>query len=324
MEKGLFLGIDTSNYKTSMAVVDQDGTILSNHQRYLDVKLGERGLRQSEALFQHVNRLPEMTELVFQEIDNIPREVIRAVSVSTRPRPVEGSYMPVFLAGIQEARAIGSALRIPVYEFSHQEGHIEAVRFGTPLQDESRFVSFHFSGGTTEAILVEEEGDGTRYTICGGSRDISYGQLLDRVGVALGMSFPSGEEMDQIAVHAERAPSLLPKIRVNSCWTNLSGIESACQRACSSRDPRELITDLFQRITDSISEMTRQIAEEFNVHRFLFAGGVSSSEFVRSHLIIKDPYYFGKPELSTDNAAGIALLGRKRYGTETDHGHTTE
>ena len=162
-----FLGIDTSNYKTSVALVDEDGEILANHQRFLTVKEGERGLRQSDAVFQHVNRLPEMMEQLFRKPGGFDGREIAAVSVSERPRPVEGSYMPVFMAGLAVARSTAAALGVPLYRVSHQEGHIEAVRHGTPLERSKRFISFHFSGGTTEAILVEERARGGT-----GSRDI--------------------------------------------------------------------------------------------------------------------------------------------------------
>ena len=91
--KRLSLGIDTSNYKTSVAVVDCSGRVLFNHQEYLDVKKGERGLRQSEAFFQHVQKLPDAIQKALS--DFAIRDNIGAVSFSTRPRPIEGSYMPV-------------------------------------------------------------------------------------------------------------------------------------------------------------------------------------------------------------------------------------
>ena len=100
----LSLGIDTSNYKTSVAVVDCSGKVLFNHQEYLEVKKGERGLRQSEAFFQHVQRLPDAIQKALS--DFAIRENIGAVSFSTRPRPIEGSYMPVLRQAPDTARRL--------------------------------------------------------------------------------------------------------------------------------------------------------------------------------------------------------------------------
>lgn len=318
MSEQLFLGFDTSNYKTSVAICGQDGRILANLRRFLNVKLGQRGLRQSEALFQHVCNLPELTE----EVREICRDgKIAAVACSSRPRPVEGSYMPVFLSGQGAARQTAALMDVPYYEFSHQEGHIEAVRFRTPLEYTDRFVSFHFSGGTTEAILVE----GQKYTIVGGSWDISFGQLLDRVGVSLGMEFPCGAEMDAIACSSESTEVLkLPKVRAKGGWIHLSGIETHCQRILEKTDREVLIQALFQEITSAIRDMTEQIARKHHVSDFLFAGGVSASEYVRKNLELPYRIIFGDPELSSDNAVGIALLCRKRYLHESNHSLTTE
>ena len=188
MSRLLSLGIDTSNYKTSVAVVDAEGNILYNHQKLLEVKSGERGLRQSEALFQHVQRLPGVIEEALQS-EGI-RTRIGSVSVSSRPRPVDGSYMPVFTAGMGYARAVAAALDVPLQEFSHQEGHIEAVKHYSEMAELDKLICFHFSGGTTEAVLVDKH-DGI-FEIVGGSRDLAYGQVLDRLGVALGHAFPCG------------------------------------------------------------------------------------------------------------------------------------
>ena len=348
-EDKLSLGIDTSNYKTSVAVVDRDGKILFNHQEFLDVKHGERGLRQSDAFFQHVNRLPEPLESALAEY----REQIGIVAVSTRPRPVEGSYMPVFMAGYGYAKAVAAALGVDVKEFSHQEGHIEAVKHYSALKDsKSPLICFHFSGGTTEALFVGEDGS---IEIVGGSKDIAYGQVLDRVGVALGFDFPCGQALDEIACkhfgHIAGCEndgecknqgtktiknSTLTKVKVNDCYVNLSGIDTQARRYLeglgnaefdSASKPRiasednlgekeiALIIELFQRLGESILTMSTQLAKKYEIKDFIYAGGVSSSKFIRKYLTENMPgsyrIVFGEPALSSDNAVGIALLGGK-------------
>lgn len=306
------LGIDTSNYKTSVAIVDQQGQIICNIQKFLEVKKGERGLRQSAALFQHVNNLPELIEEAFHHLPSEMR--IGCVAVSSKPRPVEGSYMPVFNAGVSSARSIAAALGVPCYTFSHQEGHIEAVKFYSDLKDAEEFISFHFSGGTTEALLVK---DG-EISIVGGSKDLAFGQVLDRVGVAMGMNFPCGEEMDNLAQNfdgkVKKAENLLPKIKCQDGYINLSGIETKCQRTIGTVSDEALIAMLFQRIGEGISSMTKQLGETYQLRDILYAGGVSSSKTIRKSLAaaLSDFHIcFGDAALSTDNAVGVALLGRR-------------
>ncbi len=315
----LSLGIDTSNYKTSVALTDQSGEILSNLQQYLTVKKGERGLRQSAALFQHVQNLPHLLEETFETLAKLRREEeaeIACISVSEKPRPVDGSYMPCFLTGLSTAKSIAAALGVPCYTFSHQEGHIEAARWRSPLAEANRFISFHFSGGTTEALLVSEDG----ISIVGGSKDLAFGQVLDRVGVALGMEFPCGQSLDEIAVAAQAADgqvkdNFLPKIKCEEGYINLSGIETRCQRSLTETAPEVLIPMLFQRISEAICDMSLYLVKTYQTDSILFAGGVSASSLIRKNLetkLSKMQIHFGEPALCTDNAAGIALLGGKK------------
>lgn len=315
MKKPLALGIDTSNYKTSIAVTDSRGNILVDERKFLKVKEGERGLRQSEAFFQHINVLPELLESVLKD-ENL-RKNIGVVAVSTKPRPIENSYMPVFLAGSQMAKIISESLAVSYYEFSHQEGHLEAVKFYSKFKKEEKLISFHFSGGTTEAILD----DNKSFSIIGGSKDISYGQVLDRLGVALGMKFPAGAEMDEIAMRNVMSikkglpEQILSKIKVQDGWVNLSGIETQCQRALSNIDKDSLITMVFYRIGESILSIMKNLAQNHQIKKFIFAGGVSDSKFIREYLKnnISDnfDYCFSEGNLSSDNGIGISLLGGK-------------
>ena len=176
MKNKAVIGIDTSNYTTSCAAVSDDGKIISDRRKLLSVKEGQRGLRQQEALFQHVSNLPDLVHDLMKDIEGYD---VEAVSCSVRPRPVEGSYMPVFNAGKSFAEVISDTLKCPVITFSHQEGHVEAARYETVLQDEDDMVFFHLSGGTTEAVSLPG------YDLVGRTLDISFGQFIDRIGVAM-------------------------------------------------------------------------------------------------------------------------------------------
>ena len=319
--RDLILGIDTSNYTTSAALVSLDGSIVKDERKLLDVKRGERGLRQQEALFQHIRNMPAIFCGIFDGPDTLGRIV--AVSVSVRPRPVEGSYMPVFTAGESYAESLAVALGVPLYRFSHQEGHIAAAAHGTKLENADRFIMFHLSGGTTEAVLCEAQGDGRSYTIIGGTKDISFGQLIDRTGVALGYGFPAGRELDVLAYAAsesDRESVKLPKIKVTDGYINLSGIETAVLREIENgASTRQVAKTLFDRTADAITKMALDLSVMYGTESVLLAGGVSASRYIRDKINETAPFIvFGDPALSSDNAVGTALLGRMKYGIETD------
>lgn len=306
--KKTYLGIDTSNYRTSVALVDEGGSVLYSHRELLEVPQGKRGLRQSEAFFQHVQRLPEAVAPAMEY-----RDSIAGIGVSTRPRPREGSYMPCFTAGTACARELASALNVPLTETSHQEGHIMAVKFNSELKESDDPVFFHFSGGTTEAVLGNE--------IIGGTKDLAYGQVLDRIGVRLGYGFPAGEVLDKMALSASGRTNLLKPIKNDECHINLSGIETQAQRVLdrAQKDEKfvtaDFIRELMDRLADSIMGMVTVISREYGKRDFIFAGGVSSSAYIRKRLSEELPgdirAVFGSPELSGDNAVGTALIAMK-------------
>lgn len=349
-DKAYVLGIDTSNYKTSAALVSIDGSIRADSRKLLNVKKGERGLRQSEALFQHVENLPGVLENVYAELEKQraadPAAHIAAVCVSTRPRPVPGSYMPCFNAGRTVAQSIAGALNVPCFETSHQEGHIAAIAGSVASAAASanglpqEFLSLHLSGGTCELLSVSErlqEKGAYDIEIVGGSKDISFGQVIDRVGVTLGMEFPAGEYMDEIAVkeaavrgRSSRYEPCLTGVKVSDAFFNLSGLETQAQlvaekitqRLIDTEDVSEhadnsaIILELFDRIVTCIEKMTVQGIGKTGLKTVLFAGGVSSSRYISKRLIdFADDrgYYFifGDQKLSSDNAVGVARIGAR-------------
>ena len=252
--KNYVLGIDTSNYTTSVAVVREDGEIIHDLRKALIVKQGEKGLRQSDALFQHVEALPELIEKAVRGTGIY----FKAVAVSARPRPVDSSYMPVFKAGENFAMVISHALNIPVFTFSHQEGHIEAVKAYSSLKDKERFLCYHLSGGTCELLKI----DGNTTDIIGGTKDISFGQVLDRLGVLLGMDFPCGAEFDQIALNAVGQSNILKDIHLDGLQINLSGLETQASKIIKSgpaiSERGALIKEIFNKIGNSLITLTEK------------------------------------------------------------------
>ena len=328
-KRNCVIGIDTSNYTTSVAVTDDRGAIVKDMRKMLDVRPGERGLRQQEALFQHIDNLPCLIEDALEGID---RESICLVSYSERPRPVEGSYMPVFKAGITAARTLSAALDVPCRGFSHQEGHIESVRHGGPLADTDRFLCWHLSGGTCELLAVNcINGLPSDIRIVGGTKDISFGQLLDRTGVALGIGFPCGKALDDIASGAEGKNSdfgFLTKIKCcdNGSYFNVTGTETQMMKYIETGGygpekmiPADAVYELFSVICSCLFRATKEAAAREDIKDVLFSGGVSSSRTVKKilgEMCGQEPdcgldICFGDPALSSDNAVGTAFLGGK-------------
>ncbi len=310
----LILSIDTSNYTTSVAITDKEKNIVFDRRIALKVKQGERGLRQSDALFQHMENLPGLLEEAFADNND---GSIAAIAVSDKPRPISDSYMPVFRAGLSFGRTLAAGLSVPFFTFSHQEGHIAAASLCSDIKPDETILAFHLSGGTCELLLVSLlEG---KIEKLGGTKDISFGQVLDRLGVAMGLSFPAGKEMDQMANTFPLQKSLLKPIPFDALSVNLSGIETQALRLLENKTQENaaLCTAVFIEISNCLSRWTQKATSETGIDKVLFSGGVSASAYIRNAIRkqLADSsidLVFGKETLASDNAVGIALLGGDR------------
>ena len=319
----LFLGIDTSNYTTSAALCDGDGRIVVNLKRLLPVAEGERGLRQSDALFAHSKNLP----IIMGELDsfleeNYPNRKVLSVGYSATPRDVEGSYMPCFLAGVASAASIRTVTGSKSYAFSHQAGHIAAALYSAGrldlLDDEEAFAAFHVSGGTTDILLVRPNGEGFSIEQIGGSADINAGQAIDRTGVLMGLKFPCGREMESICNQSVYDKSKT-RISVKGLECNLSGLENLASKLYSEcGDKGKVSAYCFDFIGDTLVRLTENLREQFKDIPIIYAGGVMSNGRIKEMLSAFDNVYFSAPEFSSDNAAGVALLGRRKYISENN------
>ena len=310
-----FVGFDTSNYTTSVAVCTAEGRIVANLKLPLPVKNGERGLRQSDAVFEHVRNLPALMEKL-QEVLSGGDYTPVAVGVSVKPRDVEGSYMPCFLSGKVAASAFAAARNLPIYEFSHQNGHIMAALYScgrTDLLSSERFVAFHVSGGTTEALLVEPKDGAFSVTLVGETDDINAGQAIDRVGVAMGLAFPCGKEMEALAKSYEGKIYRHP-ICVRNGKCSLSGAENIALRLYrETGDPAAASAFVFDFIGKTLYAMAQAVEEQYGKLPTIFAGGVMSNRLMRARLAERFDASFAEPEFSADNAAGIAYLCYRNY-----------
>lgn len=303
-----FLGIDTSNYTTSVAITDESGNILAEERKLLEVKKGARGLRQSDALFLHTKNLPEL----FDKIDFSSFNIC-AVGASYAPRNVEGSYMPVFLGGLGAGKIVSQTLGVPFYEFSHQEGHIKAGIYSTGISCDD-FYSIHMSGGTTEILSVKRENARFDAEIVGKTLDISAGQLIDRVGVKLGFCFPCGKALDEIC--AKTTSLKTPSVCVKGSEINFSGTETHFLRMIeSSVNPSEIAYLTFSAIADALLKAIESVFKTHGRKKVLFVGGVASNSLIKEKITgkLSDDAYFCSPLYSTDNAVGISLMTGEIY-----------
>ena len=308
----LYLGIDTSNYTTSLALCS-GGNIVKSVRKLLPVKGGEKGLRQSDAVFLHTKALPELANELFS-CSEYNKQQLCAVGVSVSPRDEQGSYMPCFLAGISFASAISEALCLPLYRFSHQAGHIRAGIYSCQNKDAfcEDFISFHVSGGTTEALLVKPKRAYYECTIIGGTNDASAGQIVDRAGVLSGLQFPCGKELDLLSRQADK--KIPPQISMNGTYFSLSGLQNKFEKFISDGESvNNASRFIFESLAKALEKCTEKIRAEYGNLPVLYAGGVISNLVIREHLSTLENVHFASPELSSDNACGTALLCEDRF-----------
>ena len=297
------IGIDTSNYTTSIACFDGVGGV--NCSKLLPVKQGELGLRQSDAVFAHIKSLPELSGRLFSDTE-VPK--ITAVGVSTRPRAVEGSYMPCFMVGYSHAKLLSDTLGVPLVEVSHQQGHVAASLWSAghlELMQEPH-LAWHLSGGTTELLLVEPDGRNVKCTKIGGTTEISAGQLIDRTGQLLQLPFPSGKHIDALSKEASMKETF--QVKCPGMEFSLSGVQNKVQQFHEKNGiPAETAAYALRCVAVAVFRATQNALKAYPGMRVVFSGGVASNSMLREVISPLDPI-FSQPQYSTDNAMGVAVL----------------
>ena len=300
------IGIDTSNYTTSIAFFDGIGG--ENCSKLLPVKQGELGLRQSDAVFAHIKSLPELSGRLFS---HVRKDEITAVGVSTRPRAVEGSYMPCFMVGYSHAKMLSDLLDVPMVEVSHQQGHVAASLWSADaleLMDEPH-LAWHLSGGTTELLLVEPQGKNVVCTKIGGTTDISAGQLIDRTGQLLELPFPSGKHLDTLSKEAILSDNF--KVKCSDMAFSLSGVQNKVQQFHVQHGaPAETAAYALRCVSKAVYVATEQARKAYPGLSVVFSGGVASNSLLREVVAPLQPI-FAQPQFSTDNAMGVAVLAHR-------------
>ena len=300
------IGFDTSNYTTSIAWFDGVNGI--NCSKLLPVKQGELGLRQSDAVFAHIKGLPELSGRLFSDIGNTD---ITAVGVSTRPRAVDGSYMPCFMVGYSHAKLLSDQLCVPLVEVSHQQGHVAASLWSAnrlELMDRPH-LAWHLSGGTTELLLIEPDGKNVRCTKIGGTTDISAGQLIDRTGQLLGLPFPSGKHLDALSQTAVLKETF--SVKCPATEFSLSGVQNKVQQFYDrTANPAETAAFCLRCVAQAVLKATENAMKAYPGLDVVFSGGVASNALLREKIAPLSPV-FSEPKYSTDNAMGVAVLAHR-------------
>ncbi len=299
-----FLGFDTSNYTTSVAIFSEGEVI--HFKRLLPVKEGERGIRQSDAVFHHTKAYAQLLDDVLSQYSGN----ISAVGASVTPTTQSGSYMPCFLVGENAARTVATALRVPFYCFSHQQGHIAAALYSSKRTDllEKSFLAFHISGGTTDLVLCEPDSDSIiKVTPVSCSADLKAGQAVDRIGVKMGIPFPAGAGLEKLAQESQKQYKNRIKLKDGKC--SLSGLENKCLKMLETGETKEdTARFLLDYIADTVTAMTENALKIYGNLPVVFAGGVMSNKIIKDIITSRFDASFAEPEFSCDNAAGIAFL----------------
>ncbi len=300
------LGIDTSNYTTSVAIYDDETNSIISRKKLLPVKSGEKGIRQSDAVFHHTVQLPQL----ITDLTSDFKGEISSVGVSVKPCNEDGSYMPCFLTGVSVAESLSSFMQIPLYKFSHQDGHIAAALYSADKLAliDSEFFAFHISGGTSQALLVKPDENYFETELISDSLDLKAGQAIDRTGIMLGLDFPCGPELEKLALNSE---STLKKEKVfrRDGKFSLSGVENKCKKmfedGCRAED---IAFFCINYIRSALSDTVDEIISKYGKLPLVFSGGVMSNSIIRNDFKNRYNAYFAEPQYSSDNACGIAIL----------------
>lgn len=310
------LGIDTSNYTTSVSAFDGENMLY--RKKLLPVKEGEKGIRQSDAVFHHTLQLPELLSDLCSEISSD----ISAVGVSVKPSNQEGSYMPCFLAGISVAKSLSSALKIPLYEFSHQDGHIAAALYSSKKTDliGEKFIAFHISGGTSQGVLVTPNKNYFSTQLLCDSLDLKAGQAIDRIGIELRLKFPCGPELEKLAIKSNKNFDNI-KVFHRDLSFSLSGVENKCKQMLENKEsPCDIALYCIKYIESAISDTCDLLLKQYGNLPLVFSGGVMSNSIIRKDFEKKYGSYFAEPAFSSDNACGIAYLTHRMHNKQLHNG----
>ncbi len=301
------LGVETSCDETSAAVVQGGRKILASvvHSQ-LKAHAPFRGVVPEIAGRAHVLKMNEVIERVFVQAPG----KVDAIAVTVGPGLV-GSL----LIGKMTAEALGWIWSVPVIGVHHLEAHVFSAMLNHPKLNPP-FMGLVVSGGHTDLILVEDFG---RYTVLGRTRDDAAGESFDKVANLLGIGYPGGPMVDQLARLGNPKAVPFPRPHLHGSWDfSFSGLKTAVLYYLNESKNRASVQDVCASFQSSVVEVlvekTLRAAKKFGLKSIAVGGGVSANSALRAQFLVrakqeKRKVYFPDPVLSTDNAAMIASLG---------------
>lgn len=226
--------------------------------------------------------------------------------------------MPVFEVGKNFAKTMAAIFDCEMLETTHQENHIAASLYGCGKEDLERFISVHMSGGTMEILLTEKCNKGYKTEIVGGTKDISFGQLIDRVGVKMGYDFPAGKYVDENALLCKEDVMSGLKTSVKDGYMNISGLENQVYKLMEEKDKYYVSKAVMNAAIKSLEKALRFVCDKYDIEDVVFVGGVASSKYISERLTKKLQRnninsFFTDGAYSSDNACGCAIIGLDNF-----------
>lgn len=305
------MGIESSCDETSVAIVKNGREILSNVINS-QIKIHELygGVVPEIASRCHTEVINEIMKESLKEA-NMKLEDIDGIAVTYGP-----GLVGALLVGVSYAKGLSFATNKPLIPVNHIEGHI-AANYLTHKDLKPPFLCLIISGGHTHLVNVK---DYTEFEVLGKTRDDAIGEAFDKVARVVGLGYPGGPKVDNLA--KEGNPTIkLPVTHFDNLDFSFSGIKTAVINL-NHKDPNINKADLCSSFQKAVTEMLltncKKAVQITGSNKLVIAGGVSRNSYIRSafdnfqkEMNIK--VYYPEPILCTDNAAMIAASGYNNY-----------
>lgn len=313
MQPHIVMSFESSCDETSVAIIEDGKKILSNivatqiksHQRF-------GGVVPEVASRHHIEEVTICIDDAMREA-NVTYDDIDAIAVTYGP-----GLVGALLIGVTAAKTVAWAHNIPLMPVNHIAGHILASRYVTKIEYPA--LALVVSGGHTELVLMPEEGE---FKIIGETRDDAAGEAYDKVGRVLGINYPAGPKVDQMAAQGKDTfdfPRAMEK--EDNFDFSFSGLKSAFLNTTHHADQiheelnkDDLAASFQSAVVDVLVDKTKKALQEYPVKQLILAGGVAANHGLREALgkaiddvdgteLVKVPL-----KLCGDNAAMIGAAG---------------
>ena len=306
------LSIESSCDESAVAVLDEDAGLLA-HSLYSQSALHDQygGVVPELASRDHVRRLLPLVKRTLAESGSTSSD-IDGLAYTAGP-----GLVGALLTGAALARSLAYAWQVPAIAVHHLEGHLLAPLLETPAPS-FPFLALLVSGGHTMLVDVEELGE---YRILGETLDDAAGEAFDKTAKLLGLPYPGGAELSDLAQRGKPGAFVLPRPMLDRGGHDFSfsGLKTAAQLALRGATPSDqaradLALAFESAIVDTLLAKTQRALEETARKRLVVAGGVGANRRLRERLGVMAErngveLFFPRVEFCTDNAAMIALAG---------------